>query len=307
MAENRYRKIEVRMWGDEKFRTLSPMPPSGQGLWLFLLTGPHTGPIPGLFRAGRAALAEELGWTQEAFEKAFEEVFRLGIAKADWGARVVWIPNAIKCNLPQSPNVITSWAGEWRLIPECSLKAEAYMTIESVLCESGEAFRKAFDKACRKPSVKPMPNQEQEQEQEQEEKPSAADATVVDDSDPIDPRHAPVRALIQESHLKKFRVKCQWDGSEGKTLDRLLSANPSWTEGQISQMVRNRFESEDIASDRPRKWLPNIGSYAAGAQDRFNKLKGVHSNGNGNGSRAERRQAANLAARETARAAVMAD
>ena len=46
MAENRYRKIEVRMWGDEKFRMLSPLPPSGQSLWLFLLTGPHTGPIP---------------------------------------------------------------------------------------------------------------------------------------------------------------------------------------------------------------------------------------------------------------------
>ena len=28
MAENRYRKIEVRMWGDEKFRTLSPLLPS---------------------------------------------------------------------------------------------------------------------------------------------------------------------------------------------------------------------------------------------------------------------------------------
>jgi hypothetical protein len=168
MAENRYRKIEVRMWGDEKFRTLSPLPPSAQGLWLFLLTGPHTGPIPGLFRAGRAALAEELGWPQEAFDEAFEEVFRLGMAKADWRARVVWIPNAIKCNPPQSPNVVTSWAGEWHLIPECSLKAEAYRTIESVTYHSGEPFRKAFDKAFQKPPVKTLPNQEQEQEQEQE-------------------------------------------------------------------------------------------------------------------------------------------
>ncbi|MCE4343948.1 hypothetical protein ABQW67_19700 [Xanthomonas hortorum] len=66
--KSRYRKVEVRTWGDEKFRALSPMPPSGQGLWLYLITGPHTGPIPGLFRAGRAAMAEELEWEMEAFD-----------------------------------------------------------------------------------------------------------------------------------------------------------------------------------------------------------------------------------------------
>jgi hypothetical protein len=136
-------------------------------------------------------------------------------------------------------------------------------------------------------------------------KPSAADATVASDSDP-EPRHAPMRGLIQQLHLKKFRVKCQWDGSEGKALERLLSANPGWSEEEISQMVRNRFDSEGITSDRPRKWLPNLGSYAGGPQDRFNKLKGVESE-NHTGSRAERRQVANLTAREAARAAVMAD
>jgi hypothetical protein len=140
-----------------------------------------------------------------------------------------------------------------------------------------------------------------------ERKPSAANAPVADDSDPVDPRHASIRELIQQLHLKTFRVKCQWDGSEGKALDRLLSANPSWSQEQIAQMVRNRFDSEGIPSDRPRKWLPNIGGYAAGVQDRFNRPKGVHHNGNGNGNRAERRQASNLTAREAARAAIMAD
>lgn len=38
----RYRKIEVQMWGDEKFRSLSEIPPCAQGLWLYLLTGTHT-------------------------------------------------------------------------------------------------------------------------------------------------------------------------------------------------------------------------------------------------------------------------
>ncbi|WP_256731013.1 conserved phage C-terminal domain-containing protein [Ralstonia pickettii] len=166
----RYRKIEVRMWGDEKFRALSPMQPSGQALWVFLLTGPHTGPIPGVFRAGRAALAEELDWALEAFDKAFSEVSEQGMARADWKAKVVWIPNAITCNKPESPNVIRSWASEWALIPECDLKREAFASLKSSIEAISEAYGKAFAEAFGKPSAKACRNQEQEQEQEQEQK-----------------------------------------------------------------------------------------------------------------------------------------
>jgi hypothetical protein len=178
---SRYRKIEVRTWSDEKFRVLSPVQPSGQGLWFFLLTGPHTGPIPGLFRAGRAAMAEELGWPLEAFDEAFREVFQQGMAKADFTARLMWLPNAIKHNKPESPNVVKSWAPEFDLLPECPLKLEALEAIKTFVCALGPGFSSAFagafeshgkpsGKASGKPSGKPsgktMPNQEQEQEQE---------------------------------------------------------------------------------------------------------------------------------------------
>ncbi|MCE4311057.1 hypothetical protein LYZ90_09360 [Xanthomonas hortorum pv. vitians] len=170
-ARSRYRKVEVRTWGDEKFRALSPMPPSGQGLWLYLITGPHTGPIPGLFRAGRAAMAEDLDWELEAFDKAFAEAFGQGMVKADFKARVVWIPKAIQHNRPESPNVVRSWAAEFDLIPECALKSEALECLRAFVCKLGEGFAKAFDEAFGKPSGKPspkaMPNQEQEQEQEE--------------------------------------------------------------------------------------------------------------------------------------------
>lgn len=177
--KGRYRKVEVRTWGDEKFRALTPMPPSGQGLWLFLITGPHTTSIPGLFRAGRAAMAEELGWEQEAFDEAFREVFQQGMAQADFQARVVWVPNAIKHNRPESPNVVRSWGSEFDLIPECDLKWEALECLRASVCGLGEGFAKAFNetfgmpsgKASPKPLPKAMPNQEQEQEQEQEKEP----------------------------------------------------------------------------------------------------------------------------------------
>lgn len=177
-APSRYRKVEVRTWGDEKFRSLSALPPCGQGLWLFLITGPHTGPIPGLFRAGRAAMAEELDWELEAFDKAFQEVFQQGMVKADFKARVMWVPNAIKHNRPESPNVVKSWAAEFDLIPECDLKREAREHLRASVHALGESFGKAFDetfgKASPKPSTKAMPNQEQEQEQELNKEPNGS-------------------------------------------------------------------------------------------------------------------------------------
>lgn len=168
------------MWGDSKFRALSALPPCGQGLWLYLLTNVNTSPIPGLFRAGRAAIAEELGWSLEDFDKAFQEAFNQGMVKADFISRVVWIPNAIKHNRPESPNVVISWGKEIDLIPECTLKDEAisalYNHMQLIDSESDKpekrsystAFEKAFGKALLKPFGKAMPNQEQEQEQEQE-------------------------------------------------------------------------------------------------------------------------------------------
>ncbi|MBK4119121.1 hypothetical protein JHE03_22805 [Pluralibacter gergoviae] len=192
----RYRKIEVQMWGDSKFRALSALPPCGQGLWLYLLTNVNTGPIPGLFRAGRAAMAEELGWSLEDFDKAFQEAFNQGMVKADFISRVVWIPNAIKHNRPESPNVVISWGKEIDLIPECTLKDEAisalYNHMQLIDSESDKpekrsystAFEKAFGKALAKPFGKTMPNQEQEQEQEQDkDKPllGHGDATPHDD------------------------------------------------------------------------------------------------------------------------------
>jgi hypothetical protein len=81
--------------------------------------------------------------------------------------------------------------------------------------------------------------------------------------------------LIQSLHLEKFRVKCEWNPSEAQALNRVLGDNPSWTEAQLSAMVRNRFDSDELPPDRPRKWLSSLGSYAAGPLDRFGRRKTV--------------------------------
>ncbi|MFO0938837.1 MAG: hypothetical protein U0798_20220 [Gemmataceae bacterium] len=154
---SRFRTIDCRFYGDERVRRLSQIQPSGRFLFLYLLTGPSTTNIPGLFRAGEYQLAEELGWSVEDFRKAFREVFREGLAEADWGARLVWVPNAIKYNSPVSPNVVKSWGGTWDELPECLLKAKAWQRLKDFTEGKGQGFREAFRKALGESGTGPGP------------------------------------------------------------------------------------------------------------------------------------------------------
>lgn len=166
----RYRKVEVKTWNDGKFRELTPIPPCGQGLWLWFLTGTRTTNIPGVVIGTDQVMAAELRWPLEAFREAFREAFDKGMAKGDWQAGLVWLPNASRPgdnrNKPESPNVIRSWRDTWEEIPECPLKLEVWQQLKAFAEAFGKGFGEAFLEACRKPWVKALPNQEQEQEQD---------------------------------------------------------------------------------------------------------------------------------------------
>lgn len=143
-----FRKVSIGTWADRKVMSLSPMAPSGQALFVMLMIGPQTTNIPGVQPIGRMGFAEMLEWDQEGFDEAFAEVFREGLAKADWKARLVFVPKAIQHNLPQSPNVVKSWANTWARVPDCDLKTEAWHTIFEALTGLGESYARAFIAAC---------------------------------------------------------------------------------------------------------------------------------------------------------------
>jgi hypothetical protein len=213
-----YRRVEVCMWSDKKFRRLSPLPPSGQSLWMYLLTGPQTCQIPGLFRSGHAAIAEELCWELPDFEKAFKEILSEGMVKDSPKDRLIWLPNAVRHNPPASPNVIRSWASALDILPECDLLTVAIEAMrEDVysLDKSGEGFREAFDEvfgealpkaspeglpeallkampeAFGEGNAKPLANQEQEQKQNQKEEGSVR----------VGAREPPL--FLENSHLQE--------------------------------------------------------------------------------------------------------
>jgi hypothetical protein len=175
-TKDKYRKIHLRMWGDAAVRALSAPQPNGQSLWVHLLAGSQTGIVPGLIASSEMGMAGALKWDLEAFRKAFGEASGSGgrkvLAEADWEAGLVWVPNGIKYNPPQSPNVIVSWQQAWDELPECQLKCKAYLRLRAFTEGMGKGFRDAFEKHIASPSGsfwEALANQEQEQEQEQEE------------------------------------------------------------------------------------------------------------------------------------------
>ena len=95
----RYRKIDVRMWNDRKFRELSD---NGKLAFILLLTHPDTTQI-GTIRTRVSNLADELGWQRDAMSHAIQEVTLNGMIDADEKAGLMVINNFLKYNAPSSP------------------------------------------------------------------------------------------------------------------------------------------------------------------------------------------------------------
>lgn len=166
-SKNIYRKVYVRMWTNKGFRGLSSPPPNGKSLWQFLLTGPNTCQIPGLIRAGAAAMAEELDWPLGGFRSAFDEIARAGMARADWSARLVYLPKALIYNYPASPSVVKSWRIDWDMAPDCDLKAQVFRDFRRTL-KGG--FLVAFIGTCQQPISPEGPEARPEPKEEREKK-----------------------------------------------------------------------------------------------------------------------------------------
>lgn len=141
-AERRYALVQVRTWSDEKVRSLSAPQPNAQTLFFRLLTGPETSRVPGVILAGRAALAEALGWDLSDFDRCWRELEETGLAVADWAARVIYLPGAFRqvCNLPTSPSTAACWRKELLNAPECDLTRRVDTDLRAMLATMGAAY-----------------------------------------------------------------------------------------------------------------------------------------------------------------------
>ena len=161
----RYRKIDTRIWNDAKFNALSER---GKLVFFFELTHPNMTML-GAMRATVPGLASELGMPVEAFAEAFREILSKGMGKHDPKASFFWLPNFLRYNRPESPNVVRSWPDAFDLLPECSLKLDLFQQVRDFTEGLTKGFREAFIEAFAKDLTKGMPNQEPEPEPEPKE------------------------------------------------------------------------------------------------------------------------------------------
>lgn len=150
-----FRKIDVRIWNDAKFRAL---PHHGKLAFIMLLTHPGMTSL-GAMRATPEGLGAELKMEPKAFREAFGEVLAQGLAVHDPEASCVLIPNFVRYQAAESPNVIRAWAKQLEWIPEGDLKARAVAGLRAYTEGLSEGFRKAFREAFDKAYPKTSPNQ----------------------------------------------------------------------------------------------------------------------------------------------------
>ena len=156
----RYRKVDPRIWNDEKFLSLSLY---GRHLFLYILTHPSLTFI-GAMRATKYGLASELSGgdlgLQEAFAKAFDELLNNGLIVYDEKTSFLFAKNFLKYNLPESANVCIGFGKCLEILPECKLLRYAMAVTTKIIKENQsdkfvkalpiefkEAFAEAFGEA----------------------------------------------------------------------------------------------------------------------------------------------------------------
>ena len=168
----RFRKIDVRIWNDRKFRELDDQ---AKLAFLLLLTHPDTNQL-GLIRTRSVALAFDLGWQPDVMANAIQTLCKTGMLMADEKAGLMFIPNFLKYNPPNGINSAKSWSGILDLLPECDLLDQALVRLKTFIDRLSEGVREgvpedlknAIQHVIDKTNLQPCRIQEQEQEQEQE-------------------------------------------------------------------------------------------------------------------------------------------
>jgi hypothetical protein len=189
----KYRKVDTKIWGDEKFRTFSD---PGKLAFLFIMTHPALTAL-GAMRATLAGLAAEMGWPVKRMREALAPAIAQGMVEINDAASYIALPNFMKFNRPESPNVARASVTALDLIPECPEKQALVARCRAGLTGAfrqgfEEAFAEAFGEPLPKPFGEPLPEglpyPEQEQEPEPEQKPETG--TGVSFSPPPTPSAA---------------------------------------------------------------------------------------------------------------------
>lgn len=116
-----YRKIDPRIWDDEKFVEWDL---TTRFVWIYLLTGRHTTSLPGLWFLSAAEIAEGMRLPVQAVEASLEALVKDGRVRIDRKHRLIMVPRAPKYNYADNARSIQAWWKQWSNLPTCSFKFE---------------------------------------------------------------------------------------------------------------------------------------------------------------------------------------
>src|SRR5512139_1010055 len=94
----RYRKIDTKIWNDDKVRKLSN---DGKIFFLYLLTSPHS-TAWGAYLLDDLYIQADLKFTPQQIKKCWSEVVREQLANRDEPTRLVCFPNWFRYNVPEN-------------------------------------------------------------------------------------------------------------------------------------------------------------------------------------------------------------
>lgn len=125
-----FRKIYYLMWEDRELRRLSHIE---KVAWLVCLTGSHTTMMPGLASVSVMRLADQVGASVAATNKALKQLEALGWIEFDRNMEVLRVVNAFKYNVPSNGDMVRGWVREWLRIPPCELRAKHLLALKHVI------------------------------------------------------------------------------------------------------------------------------------------------------------------------------
>jgi hypothetical protein len=139
----RFAKVDLRIWHDERFRSLGPPPANPQYLFLHLLTSPERTLIPGVLRHSFSTIFQQFGWSARSGFLQVTALVECGMLSYE--GDLIWLPNALSHNRPANPNVVRGWRKTYDAeLPECGLREIIGTAIGLFLRDFPPAFRQAF-------------------------------------------------------------------------------------------------------------------------------------------------------------------
>ena len=156
----KYRKIDPRIWSDERF---SLLPDTEKVVALYVLTCPQSNRV-GIFRFSLALASEDLGVTPIRIAERFAKVCDTFRWKWDASAKVVYLPTWWKYNQPENPKHLIGCLEDLADLPATKLAAEFAENTAYLSPNLSDTYR------IRMQTLKRYQEQEQEQEQKQEQK-----------------------------------------------------------------------------------------------------------------------------------------